>query len=203
MNEKLQELTKKIYDEGLEKGQQEGRLLVEKARKEAEEQLKKAEELAQKLVEDAKKDAEELHKKVNSELQMASKQAMAQLKQQITSLINEKAVNQVLEPVIKDDEMVKNLIMKIAESWIEIHKESQGAAISLAPKDQQALEAVLMKNVASVISNGLEINFEEGIHSGFKIGPKDGSFKISFTDKDFEQFFLQFLRPRTRKFFNE
>ena len=203
MNEKLQELTKKIYDEGLEKGQQEGQLIVEKAKKEADEILKKAEHQARQLVEDAKKEAGEIHKKVDSELQMASRQAMSTIKQQITSLINAVAVKQALEPALKDDELVRDLILKIAERWIDIQKDAQGAAISLPLHDQQALESVIMKKVATVIKGGVDINFEEGIQSGFKIGPKDESFKISFTDKDFEQFFMQFLRPRTRKFFND
>ena len=32
---------------------------------------------------------------------------------------------------------------------------------------------------------------------GFKIGPADGSYKISFSEDDFENFFKSFLRPKT------
>jgi len=30
---------------------------------------------------------------------------------------------------------------------------------------------------------------------GFQIGPKDGSYKVSFTDEDFKNFFKDYLRP--------
>ena len=46
---------------------------------------------------------------------------------------------------------------------------------------------------------GLEINFDSKIKSGFKIGPADGSYQISFTDSDFENYFVNYLKDRTKK----
>lgn len=203
MNEKLQELTKKIYDEGLEKGKNEALEIVEKAKKEAENILTKAEKDAKNLLEKATKESEELKKIVHSELAISSRQALTSVKQKIASLINEKAVDQALTKSFNDKELMKSLMLKIAENWGEISKSSQGVIMYLPEKDKQELEDFLLKNVAGVISQGFDISFEEGIKSGFRIGPKDKSFKISFTDKDFESFFMQFLRPRTQKFFTE
>jgi V/A-type H+-transporting ATPase subunit E len=33
--------------------------------------------------------------------------------------------------------------------------------------------------------------------SGFKVGPADGSYVISFTDEDFNNFFKAYLRPKS------
>ena len=46
------------------------------------------------------------------------------------------------------------------------------------------------------MESGLEIDFSEKIKGGFKIGPKDGGYLVSFSDADFDQFFKQYMRPR-------
>jgi V/A-type H+/Na+-transporting ATPase subunit E len=203
MNDKLQELTRKIYDEGLEKGKKEAQEIVDNAKKEADEIIKKAKAEARQLSEKAAKEAEEQKKNVHSELALATKQAMAAVKQKIANLLNQKAVEQSLGKSFDDKDLIKTLITRIVEQWSEISKSDQGVTVYLSEKDREQLEGFLMNKVAANIKQGLDVDFEEGIKSGFRIGPKDQSFKISFTDKDFEYFFKQFLRPRTQKFFTD
>jgi len=203
MNDKLQELTKKIYDEGLEKGQKEAQELVDNAKKEAEAIISKAKKEAGEIVAKAGAEADELKKNVNSEIVLASKQAISKVKQKVAELLSQKAVEQALDKTFDDKELIKTLITKIAEQWGEISKSDQGVLVYLSEKDKQQLEGFLMNKLANNIKQGFDVDFEEGIKSGFRIGPKDQSFKISFTEKDFETFFKQFLRPKTQKFFTE
>ena len=203
MNDKLQELTKKIYDEGLEKGKKEAQEIVELAKKEADEILNKARKEARQIIEQASAEATEQKKNVHNELAMSSRQALTTVKQKIADLLNQKAVEQALGKSFEDKDFVKNLIVKIVEQWGQISKSSQGIVLYLPEKDRQQFEDFLVNKLAANVKQGIDLDFEEGIKSGFRIGPKDGSFKISFTDKDFENFFKQFLRPRTQKFFTE
>jgi V/A-type H+/Na+-transporting ATPase subunit E len=203
MNDKLQELTRKIYDEGLEKGKKEAQEIIDNAKKEADAILDKARTEAKQLAEKASKDAEEQKKNVHSELAMATRQAVATVKQKIAGLLNQKAVEQALGKTFDDKEFIKSIIKTIADHWGEISKSDQGIMVFLSEKDRDQLESFLMNKVATNIKQGMDIDFEEGIKSGFRIGPKDQSFKISFTDKDFENFFKQYLRPRTQKFFTD
>jgi len=199
MNDKLQELTKRIYNEGLEKGKIEAGELVSKAKKEAEEILKQAQKDAEKLRLDAKKAADELSKNVHSELSISAKQAISAIKQQITDVLVTKAVDQAVEKAFDDKDFVKNIIGKILSTWGEIEKSNQDVILSLPEKDRKLLEDYFLSKVGKDIKTGFVLNFEEGIQSGFTVGPKDGSYKISFTDQDFEHFFKQYLRPRTTK----
>lgn len=203
MNDKLQELTRKIYDEGLEKGKKEAQEIIDHARKEADEILTKALKEARHIIEQANTEAEEQKKNVHNELSMSSRQALTAVKQKIADLLNQKAVEQALGKTFDDRDFVKNLIVKIVEQWAQISKSTQGVVLYLPEKDRQQFEDFLLSKLAANVKQGLDLDFEEGIKSGFRIGPKDGSFKISFTDKDFENFFKQFLRPRTQKFFTE
>jgi len=203
MNQKLQELTNKIYQEGLEKGKNEADQIIQNAKTEAEKIIAKAKADAGQMREEASRFAEELKKNTASELTMSTRQAISTIKQQISEVVSGEAVNDALAKAFDDKEFVKNLMLKIAENWDKIEKEGQDVMIALSESDKKELEGFLMSKAAVQIKSGLAVNFEEGIKSGFKIGPKDGSYKLSFTDEDFKRFFKQYLRPRTRKFFEE
>jgi len=203
MNEKLQELTNKIYQEGLEKGKNEAEQIVLAAKSEAEQILSSARNEAILITETAAKETEVLRKNTESELQMSTKQAIAAVKQKIADILVDETVNETASQAFKDLEFVKSLMLKIAENWDKIETEGKDVMFFLAEKEQKEIETFLKAKVAAKIKGGLEVDFEEGIKSGFKIGPKDGSYKLSFTDKDFSHFFKTFLRPRIRKFFVE
>lgn len=203
MNDKLQELTHKIYNEGLEKGRKEGEEIMEKAKKEADQILEEARKQADEMREKAEKEAEELRKNVNSELAISARQSVTAIKQNIAGLISDKAVKDALGKAFDDREFIKDIIGRLVENWSDIEKSDKDVLLFLPEKDRDKLGDALMAKAAKNIEGNLEIEFEEGIKSGFKIGPKDGSYKISFTEKDFEHFFKQYLRPRTKKLFSE
>lgn len=201
MNEKLQELTQKIYNEGLEKGKKDAKEIVDEAKKEADKILKDAKKEAEDIKNNARKEADELKNNVHSELTISARQAVSAIKQQITGLVSKKAVDDALSGAFNDKNFIKSLIEKIADNWAEMDKSEQGVMLYLSESDREKLEKDLMGKVAKNIKAGMEINFEEGVKSGFKIGPEDGSYKISFTEKDFHRFFSQYLRPRTKELF--
>lgn len=203
MNEKLQELTDKIYQEGLEKGKIEAEEIVAKAKSQAEGIVKSAKEEAEQITHKAEEDAAETRKKTESELRMSANQAITSLKQTMMEIVVDEAVKEAVDKSFDDNDFVKSLMLKMAENWDKIEKKGKDVMFFLSEKDHEKLGEYLKKKAASVIKGGIDIDFEEGIKSGFRIGPKDGSYKLSFTDEDFHRFFAQYLRPRTRKFFTE
>ena len=73
MNNKLQELTEKIYLEGVEKGKTEAEQLISNAEQEAKAIITKAQSEAEKIKADALKHASELDKNTKSELKLFQK----------------------------------------------------------------------------------------------------------------------------------
>jgi V/A-type H+-transporting ATPase subunit E len=199
MNDKLQELTRKIYEEGLEKGKKEAGEILSNAKHEADELLKNARKEAEKIIEQAKKESEELKKNVQSELNLSSKQAINALKQRLTDLVVTKSIRGTLDKAFDDNEFIQKIILAIVANWDKIDKSGGDITVVLPEKDKGKLDDFLKGKIAKQIQSGLTIDFEEGMKSGFKIGPADGSFRISFTESDFENFFKQYLRPRTKK----
>ena len=53
--------------------------------------------------------------------------------------------------------------------------------------------------VEKLCTGGIEVRFSKAIDNGFRIGPKDEGYLISFTDEDFKAIISEYLRPKTRK----
>ena len=76
MQSKLQELTEKIFQEGVEKGNAEAQQIVENAKAEANSIIEKAKKDAAEILEDAKKKATETKTNTESEIKLSGKQAI-------------------------------------------------------------------------------------------------------------------------------
>lgn len=195
MQTKIQELTDKIYNEGLEKARQEAESILRETNEKAASIEKEAEKRAAAIVEEAEKKAETLKKHVDSELKMSISQAVAALKQELASLVTMKAVQPAVKELFSNVDFLKSVVEKVVTGWGE--KESLDLRVVLAAKDQNELEAHFKNQLADELNKGLELVFADGLKSGFKVGPADGSYLISFTDQDFINFFKAYLRPKT------
>lgn len=76
MENKLQELTDKLYNEGLSKGKAEGEVLLAKAKSDAAEIVAAAEKEAKEIIAKAEKQAADYKTKVAGDLKMAASQSI-------------------------------------------------------------------------------------------------------------------------------
>jgi V/A-type H+-transporting ATPase subunit E len=53
--------------------------------------------------------------------------------------------------------------------------------------------------LGKALNAGIEASFSKKIGGGFKIGPKDGGYFVSFTDETFNELIAEYLRPATKK----
>ena len=191
MENKLQELTRKIYSEGVEKATEEANLILDKARKEADDLRKQASKEAEEIISEASKNAEEMKRNAQSEMRMSTKQAISALRQQIATLVTTKVVDTPVKETVSDKAFMGEMIRKAMDSF------SNSATLVMPKEDEKALEQYFGKRLDEVLKSGVDVRFDDKIKGGFKIGPKDNSYLISFTDEDFEAFFLSFMRPRS------
>lgn len=194
--DKLQELTEKLYQEGLQKGKEEGEAILAKARAEAEEIVKKAKEEAAAIAAKAEKDASDLKVKSEGDVKMASTQALQATRAAVENLIVAKAVEPV-KGALADDAFLKEVIAAVAKNFSA--QESQDVSLVLPEKLQKQLEPFVKGELAKAIGKGVDASFSKKMEGGFKIGPKDGSYFISLTDESFQELIGAYLRPATKK----
>lgn len=195
MGVKLQELTEKIYNEGVEKAQKEADVILANAKEKAAEIEKNANLKAQSIISTAEAEATKLKEHVNSELKMTVNQSVSALKQNLAQAVTMKSVQPSVQELFGNSDFLKSLIVKVVDGWIS--KDTMDLKIVLSEKERSEMESYFKNQLAKELNSGLELSFSEGVKSGFKIGPVDNSYEISFTDKDFINFFNAYLRPKT------
>ena len=198
MDGKIQELTTKIYKEGVEKAKQEAKEIIDNANTQKETILKNAKQEAEEIINNAKKEAEQLKNRVLSEVKMASNQSIATLKQEITNLLSKLSISDTLTKTFNDIEFIKELIKELINKWDSSLKVLD-IELVLPEKNKKELEEFFKTKLKDILNKGLEISFESRMKQGFRIGPKDKSFVLSFTDSDFIDFFQSFLKPKTKE----
>jgi len=196
MDKKLQELTEKIYAEGVGKANDEADKIISAAKAQAEQILKQAALEAAEVHAKAEKEALDYKNAALAEVQMASRQALSSLKQQIANLITARSTETVKD-AFADKSFIQNIIGTALKNWSAEKADNFDLTVILPKADEQSLQNYFKTQQLDLLNKGLTLNFDGKVKAGFKIGPQDDSFLISFTDEDFVNFFKSYLRVRT------
>ncbi len=197
MQNKLQELTEKLYQEGLVKGKAEGEELLAKARQEAAQIIAEAKEKAAAITAKAEKDAEDLKSKVESDLKMASAQCLQATKKDIENLLVGKIEAGKVSETLKDSAFIKEIIKTVAARFNA--EEATDLALILPESQKAELEPWVRNELAKTLKAEVAADFSKKISGGFTIGPKDGGWFVSLTEQTFNELIAEYLRPVTRK----
>lgn len=197
MQNKLQELTDRLYNEGLSKGKQEGEELLAKAKVQAEEIVAKAQAEAAQIVAAAQKQAEELKTKTASDIKMAAGQSIAATKKDIETLIVGKMTEADVKKALTSAEFVREVIKAVAEKFTT--DGPADLAVVLPESLKKEVEPFVTKELAKTLGAGVEASFSKKVSGGFRIGPKEGGYFVSFTDETFNELISEYLRPATKK----
>lgn len=199
MQNKLQELTDKLYNEGLSKGKKEAEDLKAAAVKESDRIIADARKEAGRIIADARKEAEELRTRVENDIRMASSQAISSVRQRIENIIISKAVSADVKKSLEDPELIRSLLTTVAGAFNAADAAPAGLEAVLPVSMQESLKAWFGKNATEAMNKGIDVTFSKQIQGGFRIGPKDGGYMISFAEGDFENILTEYLRPTARK----
>ena len=197
MQNKLQELTDKLYNEGLAKGKQEGEEFLAKAKVQADEIVAKAKAEAAAIVAAANKEAEDLKTKVQGDLKMAAAQSVAATKKDIETLVVTKMTEAEVKNALTSADFVKEVVLAVAKGFNT--EEPTDLEVVLPESLKKGLEGFVANELGKVLKGGVEASFSKKIAGGFTIGPKDGGYFISFTDETFNALISEYLRPATKK----
>ncbi len=188
--EKIQELTEKIFREGVEKGQQEAERIVAEAKAQAEKIVAEAKEQAQTIENVAKKKAAELDANTKNELKLYTGQALNALKSEVANVLTDKVVGEEVDKLAQDKDFLGKFAVAMAEKW----NADEAPVISSA--DADSLKAYFTKHAKALLDKGVKIEKVNGVDTLFTIQPEDGSYKVQFGKEEFESYFKAFLRPQ-------
>lgn len=197
MQNKLQELTDKLYNEGLSKGREEGEALLAKAKSQAADIVAEAEKKAAEIMTKAEKEAEAYKVKVVGDLKMAASQSVQATRKDIEDLVVFKMTGSATEKALSDEAFVKEVIKAVAEKFNA--ETAMDLNLVLPETLKSSLEPFVKNELSTILKGQVNASFSKKIAGGFTIGPKDGSYFISLTDETFKELISEYLRPATRK----
>lgn len=197
MEQKIQELTTKIYQEGVEKGESQAKKLVADAKEKADGIIAEAKTQAEKIIAEAQKQSEELKRNTEAEIRLSGTQSLSAIKQQILDLVTASVIDEGMSATLSDPATVKEFVAQVVKNW-NTGTEAPRLEVLLPAQKQDELKKAFEKGASDLLKKGLSLSFSKSLKAGFRIGPQDGSFKISLSDEDFAEFFKEYLRPKTR-----
>ena len=190
MDIKIQELTDKIYKEGVEKGNEEAGRIIAEANAQKQAILSEAEAEAKRIVAAAEKQATELKKNTEAELKLFASQSVEALKSEVVNLITGKITSSNVKAIVSDTAFMQKVVLEMAKEWVK--KE----ALIIQTAEADSLTKYFEANAKNLLNNGVKIEKVNGHDASFTILPSDGSYKVSFGEEEFIAFFKEFLRPQ-------
>ncbi len=191
--DKIQELTSKLYEEGVKKGNVEAENIIAEAKSKEKQILDDANNKAQQIIDAAKKKSTEVNANAESELKLYASQALEGLKTEVTNVITEKLATSGVKAAVNDKEFMQKLITSLMQNWAE----KQTMVVGVENKDE--LESYIKANAKSLLDNKLKIESVNGLKTGFVIAPEDGTYKVTFGEDEFIEYFKEFLRPQIQQ----
>lgn len=190
MEHKIQELTDKIYREGVEKGNEEAQRLIAEAQAEARKIVENARLEADLILSSSRKAAEELADNTKAELKLFAGQAVNALKSEIATIITDQIISAPVKEIAKDKDFLGRFIIALATKW------SASEPIVISTEEAGSLTKYFTANAKQLLDKGVKIEQVNGIKALFTVSPADRSYKISFGEEEFMNYFKEFIRPQ-------
>lgn len=190
MDKKIQELTDKIYKEGVEKGNVQAQQILADAQAKAQQIEADAKKEADRVLADAQKKADELKKNTISELQLYAGQSVDALKSEVATLITDKLAQSAVEAAMGDKEFMQQVILALVSEW------GKKEELVIETEDADVLTKFFEAKAKELLNKGVEIKQVNGLKTNFAVSPADGSYKVTFGEAEFVNYFKEFLRPQ-------
>lgn len=193
MENKIQELTDKIYQEGVQKGNTEAQRIIDEAENQAKQIVDNAQKEANSIVDTARKSANELTENTKSELKLFAGQSVNALKSEVASMLTGQIVSQSVKDFAGQKDYLNSFIVSLAAKW------SAQEPVVISTADAESLKSYFALKAKELLDKGVNIEQVNGLKTLFTISPADGSYKVNFGEEEFENYFIAFLRPQLVK----
>lgn len=190
MDTKIQELTEKIYNEGVQKAQAEGDKLIAEAQANAKQIEAEAEQKAEEILRNANKRNAELKQNTESELKLYASQMLESIKTSLLDKLTGEITSSNVQAASVDSAFIQQLVLKIVSGF----DLDRGVVIESAQAEE--LRAYFASNAKHLLERGVEIRSVSGKPTHFVVAPADGAFKVQFGESELQELFKSFLRPQ-------
>ena len=129
-------------------------------------------------------------KNTEAELKLFATQSVEALKSEVTNLITGDIASSNVKAALMDPAYMQKVILELVKSW------PANEFLTIQASDSDGLKAYFEANAKGLLEKGYKIEKVSGKKASFSIIPADGSYKVTFGEDEFIEFFKEFLRPQ-------
>jgi hypothetical protein len=154
MDNKLQELTDKLYREGLSKGKEEGETILAKAKEQAAEIIAEAKKEAEAIVKGAQKEADDFKTKIEGDVKMAAVQSIQATRKDIENLLVSKMTDSQVTSALSSADFVKEAIKAVTTRFNA--EQAMDLDVVLPESLRSELEPFIKGELSKLLKGGIE-----------------------------------------------
>lgn len=192
MENKIQQLTEQLYQEGLSKGKAEAENIVAKAKEEAASIIAEARKRAEQMADEASGKAAETVRRGQNELKAAAAQITAAVKKSLAEVVLARSVGADVASAFGDDAFVRQLMTEAVKGFAE------GGCVTVGKGNEDKVAAYLQSAVGKGVGD-FTVTGGDGVGRGFRISPKGQGYYISFDESDFDSLLRSHLTEGLNK----
>lgn len=190
MDSKIQELTEKIYNEGVQRGNEEAAKILAEAKAHAEELEAEARRAADEIVRNAERRTQELRQNTEGELKLYTAQMVESVRTTLLDRLTGEICSANVRAAMADPAFMQRVILELVKGF----DLSRGVVIESSEAEE--LRSYFATTAKGLLEQGLEIKSVAGKPTDFVVKPADGAFKIQIGEAEFIELFKSFLRPQ-------
>ncbi len=187
MTEDLQQLLEKIQRDGVDKAQAEADAIVQKARQEAESIVVKAKTEAEKAKADARSEADAFARRAEESIRQSARDVLLHVEKSVTALF-ETLLRREVDTALDGAETATALVQEAVRNYLN---GQGGIEVGASEKMLKTLSAA----VASMAADGVNVELDRSVGSGFRVKLADGRVEHDFTGAAVADTLARQLRP--------
>lgn len=202
LNPDVQPLVDKIYEEGVQKANEQAKQIIAEAQKKASELIEGAKEHIRQLEAQSLKEQNDKRHSLNLEMRAVSKQVIGATKNELAQVVTDRISGTGIREALSEKEFLQKMIVTVLQKW-EPNAPKFQIETFLNKEEEIQLKDFFEQRMKTEMTAEIEIVIDNKIKSGFKLGIKNENYYVSFCDEDFENFFKSFLRKKTNQWIYE
>lgn len=196
---KLQEITRKLYEEGLTEGKAEGERLLAEAKAEAERCKKAAEAEVAALRAQAEAAIAKEKESAEAELKRCLRQMFSAAKADLEETLLQKTVTPSVKAAFDQDTFIKEMLLETVRTFGSTDVKAADLTLLLPESKRHEYDALLQQLIRQQLEAGLQVHYRHDLDRGFQVQSREKGYKLSFTEADFEALLKQYARENLRR----
>lgn len=189
MDDKIKQLTDKVYTEGVERARTEGERIIAEAQERAADILRQAEARATEMIQSAERNNQKHKEQTESELKLYAQRLVESTRASIEDSLTGRIASDAVQALQLEGELLRQLVLKIVGGF------SLERGVVIETSEAEALQIHLAGAAKALLETGLEIKSVAGVPTHYVVRPKDGAYKVEIKPETFVELFKSVLRP--------